>query len=125
MDVTQFEIDGGTFDMNVTILVTENIDYATKFVHSNLDTLVTQKDFDARGVTFTSEDGRNAIIWLPNANDISINTHELAHATINILTWAGIPLNDSTEEVFTYEMQHLSDQFYNQLPYKKHITYVK
>jgi hypothetical protein len=37
------------------------------------------------------------------------------HATISIMSWAGIPFNESTEESYAYELQYLTNQFYKQI----------
>lgn len=104
-------MDGGTYDSDVVVLVTEDLYFAASYVHDNLDTNVTVKDFDARGVTFTSPDGA-VIVWLPNTKDTSIISHELFHATAAIMRWAGVPFTEDTEEAFAYELQYLTKQFY-------------
>lgn len=113
--IKQFELEGGALDMNVTVIITEDTSYALKYAKDNLDNTLTSDAFDGRGVTLETIDGKNIILWLPNANDKSIINHELLHASINILDWAGIQIKDSTEEILTYEMQYLSKQFYSQI----------
>jgi hypothetical protein len=107
-----YELAGGTFDLTVTVLVTEDTAFAKRYVNENLDGSVTTSDFDSRGTTFTSINGYPTIVWLPRADDISIVHHELLHATIDIMRRVNIPLNDETEEAFTYELQYLSNEFY-------------
>lgn len=108
-------LSGNTFDMDVTVLITDDTAFATRYVKGHLDTTATAQDFDARAVTFTILNGRSPIIWIPNNTPIEIVNHELLHATISIMNWAGVPLNNSTEEVYAYELQHLSNEFYNQI----------
>jgi hypothetical protein len=108
-------LEGDTFDLNVTVLITEDTAFAFKYVRENLDSTATSNDFDARGVTYGTVDGKSPIVWLPHTNDISVINHELLHATINIMGWAGVPLTNDTEEVYTYEMQHLTNEFYKQI----------
>ena len=108
-------LEGDTFDLNVTVLITEDTAFAAKYIRENLDSTATSNDLDARGVTYGTIDGKSPIIWLPNTDDISVVNHELLHATINILNWANVPLNNDTEEVYTYEMQHLTNEFYKQI----------
>ena len=110
---------GDTFDLDVTVLITEDTAFAAKYVRENLDSTAKSRDFDARGVTFGTIDGKSPIIWLPKTDDISIINHELLHATINVMRWADVPLNNDTEEVYTYEMQHLTNEFYKQITSKK------
>ena len=87
-------LTGDTFDLDVTLLITKDTAFAAKYVRENLDSTAKSEDFDARGVTFGTIDGKSPIIWLPNTDDISVINHELLHATINILNWANVPLNN-------------------------------
>ena len=108
-------ITGSTFDMDVVVLVTEDTAYATQYVHDNLDSTVTSKDFDARAVTFGPQDGKPIIIWLSDAEDKGVVAHELLHAMLYKMHWAGMELTSETEEAFAYELQYLTNQFYNQV----------
>jgi len=112
-------LEGDTFDLDVTVLITEDTVFAANYVRENLDSTVKSEDLDARGVTFGTINGKSPIIWLPKTDDISIINHELLHATINVMRWADVPLNNDTEEVYTYEMQHLTNEFYKQITSKK------
>ena len=109
----KFEIQGTSIDLNVTILVTEDTAKAAAFVRANLDSSVIGSDFDCRGLTFPSQDGKPIIIWLPNLKDKGVISHELFHATLSKMKWAGIPLTDDTEEAYAYELQYLTNQFNN------------
>lgn len=113
------EIEGSTFDMPVSVIITESKAKALQYVKENNDTTATIEDFDARAVTFPINDGRPPIIWLPHmdggAEDVSILNHELFHANFSILTWAGVYLSDSTEEVYAYNYQFLTKQFYGKI----------
>lgn len=109
-----FVLNGGTYDVDINVIVTDDIDKALQFVIENINHPVTKEDFEASGVTFTDEEGRIAI-WIENAEDKGVINHELLHATLSIMLWAGIPLNDSTEESYAYQLQHLTNQFYNKL----------
>lgn len=111
----KFTIPGGTFDMDVRVIITEDTAYAAEYIRENLDASVTGNDLDCRGVTFGVLEGRAPIIWLPTAEDVSINNHELFHATMNIMQWAGVEYSDKTEESYAYQMQYLSNQFYNKI----------
>jgi len=111
----EFTMSGGTFDMDVKVIVTEDTAYAAKYIRENLDSTVVGADLDCRGVTFGTVDGKSPIIWLPTTEDISINNHELFHATMNIMQWAGVEYSDATEESYAYQLQYLSNQFYNKI----------
>jgi len=113
------EIEESTFDMPVYVIITESKSKALQYVKENNDTSAKIEDFDARGVTFPINDGRPPIIWLPHMNgsaeDMSIINHELFHVNFSILTWAGVYLSDSTEEVYAYNYQFLTKQFYGKI----------
>lgn len=108
-------LGGSTFDMDVKVLVTEDIDYAVKYVRENLDSTVTAKDFDARAVSFPIVDGKSPIIWMANTEDQGVIAHEIFHTALNIMYWTGMELNSETEEAFAYEVQFLTNSFYNQV----------
>lgn len=108
-------LTGSTFDMDVKVLVTENIDYAVKYVRENLDSTVTSKDFNARAVSFPTQDGKSPIIWMANTEDKGVVAHEIFHTVLNIMYWTGMELNSETEEAFAYEVQFLTNSFYNQV----------
>jgi hypothetical protein len=109
----KFEIQGTSIDLSVTILVTEDTAKAAAYVRANLDSTAKGSDFDCRGVTFPTQDGKPIIIWLPNLEDKGVISHELFHATISKMQWAGISLTDDTEEIYAYELQYLTNQFNN------------
>ena len=108
-------INSGTFDLDVKVIITDDTAFALKYVKENLDSTIISEAFDSRATTFTTIDGKSPIIWIPYNANISVINHELLHATIDIMHWAGVPLNDTTEEVYAYEMQYLSEGFYNQI----------
>jgi hypothetical protein len=110
-----YTLRGDTFDLDVTVLVTPDVDFATNFVQENLDSTVTIKDFDARAVSFPTVDGKSPIIWMADTDDQGIIAHEIFHTSLNIMYWAGMELNSETEEAFAYEVQHLTTSFYNQI----------
>ena len=119
---TKYEVitlTGDTFDMDVKVLITDDTAFAAKYVRDNLDSAVTGADFDCRGVTFPIKDGKSPIIWLPYKSPVAIINHELFHATVEIMTWASVPFNVATEEVYAYELQHLSQQLDNQINIQK------
>lgn len=110
-----FYLQGDTFDMDVKVLITDDTAYARAFVREHLDSSVTSNDFNSRATTFGTKDGESPIVWLSQANDQGVVAHELFHVTLDIMKWASVPLGDSTEEVYSYELQHLTNQFYKQL----------
>ena len=110
-----FTLKGDTFDLDVKVLITEDVAFATKYVKENLDSTVKYEDFDARAVSFPTNDGKPPIIWMADANDKGVIAHEIFHTALNVMYWAGMELNSETEEAFGYEVQHLTNSFYNQV----------
>ena len=108
-------LKGDTFDLDVKVLITEDVAFATKFVKENLDSTVTSIDFNARAVSFPTIDGKSPIIWMSTSYDKGVVAHEIFHTALNILYWAGMELNLETEEAFAYEVQYLTNSFYNQI----------
>jgi hypothetical protein len=108
-------LKGDTFDLDVTVLITEDVAFATKYVKENLDSTVKFEDFDARAVSFATVDGKSPIIWMATSEDKGVVAHEIFHTALNIMYWTGMELNSETEEAFAYEVQHLTNSFYNQV----------
>ena len=108
-------LSGDTFDMDVNVLITDDTAFAAKYVRDNLDSAVTAADFDARAVSFPTIDGKPPIIWMASTEDQGVIAHEIFHTALNIVYWTGMELNSETEEAFAYEVQHLTNSFYNQI----------
>jgi hypothetical protein len=108
-------LKGETFDIDVTVLITEDVAFATKYVKENLDSTVKYEDFDARAVSFATVDGKPPIIWMATSEDKGVVAHEIFHTALNVMYWTGMELNSETEEAFAYEVQHLTNSFYNQV----------
>ena len=110
-----FILKGDTFDLDVKVIITEDVEFATKYVKENLDSTVRFEDFDARAVSFPTQDGKSPIIWMATTEDKGVIAHEIFHTALNIMYWTGMELNSETEEAFAYEVQHLTNSFYNQI----------
>lgn len=109
-------IKGSTFDMDVIVLITEDTAFATRYVQQHLDSTVTAADFNARAVSFPINDsGKSPIIWMATTEDKGVIAHEIFHTALNIMYWTGMELNSETEEAFAYEVQFLTNSFYNQI----------
>jgi hypothetical protein len=108
-------LPGDTFDLDVKVIVTEDVAFAAKYVQENLDSTISITDFDARAVSFSTVDGKSPIIWMATVDDHGVIAHEIFHTTLNIMYWTGMELNSETEEAFAYEVQHLTNSFYNQI----------
>lgn len=110
-----FTLKGETFDLDVKVIITEDVAFATKYVKENLDSTVKFEDFDARAISFPTQDGKSPIIWMATAEDKGVIAHEIFHTALNVMYWTGMELNSETEEAFAYEVQHLTNSFYNQV----------
>ena len=110
-DYNQFTIPGKTFDLDVVVVIEKDVNKAYHLVRK-IDETATIEDFEARGVTFTN--GSSIVIWMPEVED-QIVAHELLHATVAIMDWANVPLIDQTEEVYAYQLQYLTNEFYRQV----------
>ena len=114
-----YTIPAGTFDLEVQIIVTEDTAFAAKYIAKNFDSSLKSPDLDARAVTFGTADGKPPIVWFSDIEDSAVVQHELLHVTIDMMKWAGIELNEHTEEVYTYQLQYLTKQFYKQVNQNK------
>jgi hypothetical protein len=110
-----FTLKGDTFDLDVKVLITDDVAFATKYVRENLDSTITTKEFDARAVSFPTQEGKPPIIWMASTEDQGVIAHEIFHTALNIMYWTGMELSSETEEAFAYEVQHLTNSFYNQV----------
>jgi len=118
-----FSLDGGSFPVTIDVIITPDTEAAAQYVRDNLDSSIQACEFDgAAGLTFDFQDGKPGIIWLQSATfdpeSMSIINHELLHATLNIMRYSGVSLSDSSEEAYAYQLQYLSNQFYNKLKWK-------
>jgi hypothetical protein len=114
-----YTIPAGTFDLEVQVIVTEDTAFAAKYIAKNFDSTIKAPDLDARAVTFGTADGKPPIVWFSDIEDSAVVQHELLHVTIDMMKWAGIELNEHTEEVYTYQLQYLTKQFYKQVNQNK------
>lgn len=106
-----FTIPGKTFDLDVVVVISKDVNKSYKIIRQ-FDTTARIEDFEARGVTFVN--GSSIVVWMPEVQK-EIVSHELLHATIAIMNWASVPLKDDTEEVYAYQLQYLTNEFYKNL----------
>lgn len=115
----EFVISSGTYNQEVKVLITDDTLAAVRYVTREADdSTVTPDDFKSTGICFFPED-HAPIMWLSKIpetpEEVAAANHELLHLTIYIMTWVNIPLSDSSEEAYTYELQYLSKEFYNKV----------
>ena len=110
----EFKITGGTYDIDIFVFVNDDLNYVISKCKL-IGIVVDSSYFEARAVTIYDY-GYPIVIWFPeDCKDRTIVNHELFHTTTRVLQWAGIPLNDSTEEAYAFEMQYLSKQLEKKL----------
>jgi len=107
-------LDGGTYDTEVYVIVTRDTQKAFDFVVEHTNHPVEPTDFESSGVTYTDNEGR-IVVWLYSVHDRGVVNHELFHATASIMSWANVPFDESTEESYAYQLQYLTNQFYNKI----------
>lgn len=111
-----FVMDGGSYPMQIEVIINPDVEIAAEYVKDNLDSTITACEFDgAAGLTFDFQDGKPGIIWLSDINDPGIINHELLHATVNLMRYSGVSFDDSSEEAYAYQLQYLTNQFYNKI----------
>jgi hypothetical protein len=106
-----FSIPGKTFDLDVVVVINKDVNKSYEIIRQ-IDTTARIEDFEARGLTFVN--GGSIVVWMPEVQK-EIVAHELLHATVAIMNWASVPLIDQTEEVYAYQLQYLTNEFYRNL----------
>jgi hypothetical protein len=115
-----FDMDGGTFPFPIKVVIQEDPNKASKLINQYVEDSISADGFEeVAGYTFMDSEGRPVVIWLfqmsDDPSDVAVANHELLHATLAIMNFSGIPLTGESEEIYGYEMQHLSNQFYKQI----------
>jgi hypothetical protein len=116
-----FTLSGGSYPFIIEVVITPDARIAASYIREILkDKTINTSTFKGRsGITFDFRNEKPCVIWLKSATfdpeSMSIVNHELLHATINIMRYSGVSFSDSSEEAYTYELQYLTNQFYNKL----------
>ena len=116
-----FYLEGGTFPVTTCVIITEDLKEAIRyinFVHEEDSTNgIDKKQFNSSGLTATKE-GFSPIIWLPKSpktvQELSTMVHEVSHAASYTLEYCGVLNQESTTEVYAYQVALLTEQFLNQ-----------
>lgn len=110
-NTTPFKMDGGTFDLDIYVYITKDTNIIRNQIAHIVDVPPEEISFEARAITFFRP-GYPIVLWFPKNPESSVLNHELTHVTVSILQWANVPLSNDTEEVYAFEMQYLTNQFY-------------
>ena len=97
-----YVIDGGTFDQNVYVFITEDTTMVREYSPN--------MDFNSAGCTVG---GDIIMVWFPKKPDAGLLAHEMTHVTEALLVNVGVPHSEDTEEVYAYEVQYLINKFGN------------
>ena len=106
------------YQVGVIVIITEDTLAAFNRVRKYLnDTTIKISDFDVQAITFDClDEGYSPVVWIPSIpgtdEERAVLTHELFHVTTTIMNYAGIPLEDSSEEAYAYLLGHLQREFY-------------
>lgn len=115
--IDTFTIQSGILYPNVKVVITPDTSKALLYI-KEIYSDATKEDLNSDGTTFPISEGQPIVIYL-STNEPGVVVHELLHSTISILKSSGIPLIDSTEEVYAYQLQYYYNEFY------KHVKYVR
>lgn len=122
--IDTFVICGGTFDLDINVLITQDTTIAVNYAKSlfNNDSNINASDFLNRGITLSSGDYTTILLWLPkipkSPEEISILNHEVFHVVRCIMLWSGTPLSEDTDEAWAYETGYISKQIYEHIQNK-------
>lgn len=110
-----FKIHCGTFDYNIDVVIGKDKELVKKFIkkkHKALPDNINVFDI-AHGMIIRYE-GFNPILWLPakprTPSELATMSHEIFHLVYTVLSYVGITLSESSEEVFCYLIGHLTKQ---------------
>ncbi len=110
-------VPGTIFDIDTYVIVTKDTVQARLAVNAILP-ISTEGVFVNRAVTFYSP-GYPIVTWFPSTpltvEGLSIINHEILHIVVSILSWAGVPLTDESEEVYCYMLQYYTKEIYKRL----------
>ena len=111
-----FKLDSGIFTTDISVIVSSDYIWVSNTLKEAYNIDMPSKDLvAAEGYTFSINN--YCIVWLDSVADTPYDkakvAHELFHTTAYILSYHGVKLDQSSEEVFAYELDHLTEQFYN------------
>lgn len=111
-----FKLDSGIFTTDISVIVSSDYIWVSNTLKEAYNIDMPSKDLiAAEGYTFSTNN--SCVIWLDSVTDTPYDkakvAHELFHATAYILSYHGVELDLSSEEVFAYELDYLTEQFYN------------
>lgn len=99
--------------IDTKVIITENVSIAKKEIQKYLQSDTAEIWMDDKDVVALTllVDGKS-VLWISDLKDKGLIAHEISHLTWNILQWTGTPLSNDTNEIYAYENQFLTNQFY-------------
>ena len=110
-----FKLDSGIFTTDISVIISSDYIWVSNTLKDAYNIEISPKALvSAEGYTFSADN--SCVVWIDAVSnkpyDKAKVAHELFHATVYILNYHGVKLNESSEEVFAYELDHLTEQFY-------------
>jgi hypothetical protein len=115
--IDTFTISCGTFPSDVRVLITEDTTFALKYIQRYYSSIEAVNLRNTEAETFCLNGQEPPLIWLKCIDEefTPVIHHELFHAISSILRYSDIQLCDSTDEVYAYELEYLSNQLYEHI----------
>lgn len=117
-----FDIYDETYGANVTFIVTQDLEKATKYIVNNQDSTFKVEELYGNDGKTIPRDDKQITIWLYQATyspkDLAIVSHEVFHAASDILYMVGVPLGFDSNETYAYEISYLEREFYKHVKIK-------
>lgn len=117
-----FDVYDETYGANVTFVVSQNLEKSAKFIRDNQDsTFQVEELYGIDGKTIPRDD-KQITIWLYTATyqplHLGVVSHEIFHATSDILNIVGVPLGYDSNEVYAYEIAYFEREFFKHVKIK-------
>jgi len=117
----KFKIQADTYPFSVNVFICEDlikvVDYVNKKQHRKGRDKYNKENFKNYHAVICSHHKHSPVIWMPkkpkSGRELSSLAHEILHAVFEIMDWAGVKYDKSSEEAFAYLHTHLMQQFLN------------
>lgn len=109
-------VDVPLYKNGVRFVITKNVTRAKKYIRNHIKEPNWEPEFlESPGAFTVVKPDYVCLVWLPSlpktVQNFASLVHELQHVTFWILSRAGIPLNTSTQEAYSYLIGFLTQGF--------------